>query len=359
MPTSALAGMAFSNNNFASDIGTSNVYQLFADTVIQYSDTAIWSKGSHTLKMGFQGFRQRINTFYSGNNGLNGTFTFNGQYSGRAESDFLLGLPSEIGTGTSGGTWGQRANIFGGFVQDDWRAAHNLTLNLGLRYEIHTPWVEVKDRETNFGLFSGAVEQPGQNGNSRALYNTYNGIGNWQPRVGFAYSPGDGKTVIRGAYTLSTYLEGNGHQPSLDHQSAVFVGAQRRLHAARLSNDNARSGLHPGECEERAVPPALLLANAPSCVKGLNVRLWDPNVMPALSNQWNFTVQRQFGNSSHFPTRIRRTTNDASDGGDTILPKTASCQRHSGAKPISGGQSGISEPNRPDFGYLFKRQPVV
>ena len=297
VPSSALAGIAFSNNNFASGIGTSNVYQLFADTVIQYGDTAIWSRGAHTLKMGFTGYRQRINTFYSGNNGLNGTFTFNGQYSGRAESDFLLGLPSGIGTGTSGGTWGQRANIFGGFVQDDWRATHNLTLNLGLRYEIHTPWVEVKDRETNFGLFSGAVEQPGQNGNSRALYNTYNGIGNWQPRVGFAYSPGDGKTVIRGAYTLSTYLEGTGtnlrptiNPPFSSEHSADYTPLAYPTTTLDQGYPPVNAG---GTCTT-----ALLLANAPTCVKGLTLRVWDPNVMPAISNQWNFTVQRQISNTS-------------------------------------------------------------
>ena len=282
---------------FASGIGNSNAYQLFADTVIQYGDTAIWSKGAHTLKMGFTGYRQRINTFYSGNNGLNGTLTFNGQYSGRAESDFLLGLPSGIGTGTSGGTWGHRANIFGGFVQDDWRAGHNLTLNLGLRYEIHTPWVEVKDRQTNFGLFSGAVEQPGQNGNSRALYNTYNGIGNYQPRIGFAYTPGGGKTVIRGAYTLSTYLEGTGtnlrltiNPPYSSEHSADYTP----LTYPTTTLDQGYLPINAGG----TCTTALLLANAPSCVKGLTVRLWDPNVMPAISNQWNFTVQRQIGNTT-------------------------------------------------------------
>ncbi len=210
VPSNELAGMSFTTNDFISGFGTSNVYQLFADAVIQYEDTAILTKGAHTMHFGFQGWRQRIDTFYSGNNGLNGTFTFNGRFSGRAESDFLLGLPVTVGTGTSGGTWGQRANIFAGYFQDDWRAASNLVLNLGLRYEIHTPWVEVHDRETNFGLFSGAIEQPGQNGNSRALYNTYNGVGNWQPRIGLAWTPGGGKTVIRTAYTLSTYLEGTG-----------------------------------------------------------------------------------------------------------------------------------------------------
>ncbi len=95
--------MTFSGGN-AATIGNADVYQLFADTVIQYEDTLNITKGAHTMHMGFQGWRQRIDTFYSGNNGLAGTFTFDGRYTagpnplatsgggtGHAEADFLLG----------------------------------------------------------------------------------------------------------------------------------------------------------------------------------------------------------------------------------------------------------------------------
>ena len=52
--------------------------------------------------------------------------------------------------------------FYGFYFQDDWRATNSLTLNLGLRWEYHTPLVEVKDRQANFGLFSGALELAGQ-----------------------------------------------------------------------------------------------------------------------------------------------------------------------------------------------------
>ncbi|HWF48167.1 MAG TPA: carboxypeptidase regulatory-like domain-containing protein [Bryobacteraceae bacterium] len=299
VPSNILTGISFPANGFISGIGNSDIYQLFADTVIQYEDTVILTKGSHTMHIGFQGFRQRIDTFYSGNNGLAGTFTFNGQYSGRGESDFLLGLPSSIGTGTNGGTWGQRANIFAGFFQDDWRARPNLTLNLGLRYEIHTPWVEVRNRETNFGLFSGAVEQPGQNGNSDALYSTYNGIGNWQPRIGFAWTPGGGNTVIRAAYTLSTYLEGTGtnlrltiNPPFSSEHNADYTNLS---YPATTLDQGYTPITSASSCTE-----AGLLAASPACFRGVTLRVWDPKFMPALSNQWSFTIQRQFGNSTTF-----------------------------------------------------------
>ena len=303
VPSDILTAMQFTTNSFVNGpnngttaIGSADIFQLFANTVIQYGDTVLLNKGSHTMHVGFQGFRQRINTFYSGNNGLAGTFTFNGQYTGRAESDFMLGLPSTIGTGTNGGTWGQRANIFSAFFQDDWRATPHLTFNLGLRYEIHTPWIEVRDRETNFGLFSGAVEQPGQNGNPRALYSTYNGIGNWQPRIGVAWTPGDGKTVIRAAYTLSSYLEGTGTNLRLTINPPFSSEHTADYTNLRFPATTLDQGYTPITASSTCTGAGLLAAS-PDCFKGVTLRVWDPKLMPALSNQWNFTVQRQLSNS--------------------------------------------------------------
>ena len=76
------------------------------------------------------------------------------------DADFVLGLPTDFGRGLQTGTWGQRKTIYGFYFQDDWRVTNSLTLNLGLRWEYHTPLVEVKDRQANFGLFSGAWNWP-------------------------------------------------------------------------------------------------------------------------------------------------------------------------------------------------------
>lgn len=280
----------------AGGVGSSGSESLFATTVIQYEDTAILTKGSHTLRMGFQGFRQRINTLEVN---VGGAYTFNGQFTaasgqtfgngtGQPEADFLLGLPSNVSAGVNGGDWGQRANIFGAFLQDTWRVGSNLTLNLGLRYELHTPWSEVHNRQSNFGLLSGSIETAGLStayNDNRALYNEYNGPLNFQPRVGIAWTPGGGHTVIRASYTMSSYMEGTG----------TYL----------------RLPLNPPFTPERVVdytsyslPPTSLdqgfaAIGSPSNVyAGANLRLWDPNVRPAVSNQWNFTVQHQFGSTT-------------------------------------------------------------
>ena len=142
-----------------------------------------WVHGKHNTRFGFQGWRVRTNGLFNGNNGQAGSFGFGSIYSGSPESNFLLGLPTSVGVGNLGSEWGQRNNIFAGFIQDDWKLTDRLTLNLGLRYETHTPFVEANNRQVNWDPQTGVFELPNQNGNSRALYNSYNGYGNYQPRM--------------------------------------------------------------------------------------------------------------------------------------------------------------------------------
>lgn len=300
VPVPILPSQSFSGANI-SNFGSSNNIQLFADTVIQYQDTVIWTVGEHTLKLGFQGMRDRIDTFYSGNNGAAGIFSYNGQFtagptvtqkfgagSGQPEADFMLGMPNDVGVGVNGGTWGQRTNILSAFAQDTWRATNNLTVTYGVRYEVHTPWVEVKDRQANFTPFSGqqilAGSQQSYYGNSRALYNQYNGIFNFQPRLGFAYTPTK-SMVVRAAYTLSSYLEGTGTNLRLPINPPFTVEKEGNYAALPVPGSTLDQGYVPIESATDPFHNTIL-------------RLWDPNFRPAVSQQWNFSIQQQFGNTT-------------------------------------------------------------
>lgn len=301
LPSSILPAMSFNNNSNVTGPGGSQAAfgnkdsaTVYGDTVIQYQDVLTWTHGKQNIRFGFQGWRLRMNGLFSGNSGFAGNFQFNGQYSGRAESDFLLGLPDQVQVGAPGPIWGQRGNIFGVFFQDDWKISSRLTLNLGLRYEDHTPWYEVHDREVNFDPNTGNLELPGQNGNSRALYNNYSGIGNYQPRVGIAYSPFE-KTVIRAGYSLSSFMEGTGQGLRLPQNPPYSKESIATYTALPLPTTTLDQGFTAISTTNPCTLTGLESAS-PACYGGLLLS-WDKNVMPALSSQWSLFVQRQLTSS--------------------------------------------------------------
>ncbi len=318
-PSSFLPGMTLNGGN-ASNFGNADITQDFASTVIQAEDTAIITRGSHTLHAGFQYFRDRINVFYSGNEGLAGSFTYNGQYTGingsigLPEADFLLGLPSQVGLGAGGGTWGQRSSTYAAFLQDDWKVNSSLTLNLGLRWELHTPWNEVHNRQTNFQEYTGQVLLSGQTNlfnDNNALYNQYNGITNWQPRIGLAWKVGN-NTVVRASYTLSNYLEGTGTNLRLTrnppwqtgHLAAYSSGAALTFPTTTL--DQGFSGFSgSSNCTT-----ATIVTYSPDCFSGATIFTWDPNNRPAVANQWNVSIQHQFGNTTTLQIAYAGQNND-------------------------------------------------
>jgi len=286
-------------------IGGSGVTQKFADTVFQYEDNLIINHGRHTIRTGFQFWRERINTYYSGNNGVLGFFDFSGRYSGAAESDFYLGMADQNGRGIVGGTWGQRSNVFGTYVQDDWRVSPTLTLNLGVRYQAHTPWSEVHDQQVNFGLYTGTPEYPAGsplpsvncagcnapiNGSSRALYDGYYGIGDFEPRIGIAWTPNifNQKTVFRGAFTTSDYLEGTGTNLRLPLNPPFGVEDY-------TDYDSLNSPAPP-----TLVSDGLTLSPPTDPFAGATLRVWQPNLRPAVAEEWNVAVQQLISNSMTF-----------------------------------------------------------
>jgi len=268
------------------NIGNGLVIENFQSTVVQLDEALVWTHGRHTTKFGAQGNRYRIDVFYSGNGGELGSILYSGQYTGDPAGDFALGLPSYVGRGVSSGGWKQRDWLFAGYAQDDWRLTSNLTLNLGLRYEARTPWVEVNDRQVNVNTATGAVEFAGKNGASRGLYNSPYGLPDFEPRFGFAWTPRalGGKTVVRGAFTISSYLEGTGTNLRLT-QNPPFTPPQTE------GPNLTAAGATPFTTE--AGPSAASTPNATNPFEGATMLAWDKTVQPALTQQWNLSVQRE------------------------------------------------------------------
>src|SRR6185369_13646566 len=121
--------------------------------------------------------------------------------------------------------------------------------------------------------------------NCRALYNSNNGALNFQPRIGVAWTPAflDRKTVLRAAYGISSYLEGTGNN--------LRLPLNPPFSSPESETDYFTSNLPASRTEQGLLPPTNPFQNA-------IIRLWDANIRPAISQQWNLSAEHQFGHST-------------------------------------------------------------
>ncbi len=286
-------------NGVYSDVGNADLVEIFHDTTLEAEDLLTWTHGRHVVTGGFEYFHYIMNDLYPGNQGLAGQFTFTGQFTGNSVTgttggdpvaDFLLGLPETVLEGTPL-TINLRNSLFGGFAQDNWKITRSLTLNLGLRYELTTARGD-KDSidNVNFNLVTGTPEI-GTN------YNTYTGIDNFQPRIGFAWQPSFSRqTVIRGAYDISTYMEANGlgNAPIANPPYQVARDENNQGLAEPVTTlDQGYSGFPAATCTAAA-----LQAFSPNCLSSATVHLTNPNMQPAVDQQWNLAIQHQIAGNA-------------------------------------------------------------
>ena len=293
-------------------IGSNNGVEIFHDTTIQLEDSLTWTHGKHSIHTGFELYHYIMNDVYAGNSGASGGFIFSGQYTanpnacqpdpvtqkpvcaaGSPFADFLLGLPQEVQQGAPL-NFNLRNSLFGAFLQDTYQATSNITLTLGLRYELTTARGDKNSsKNVNYDLVTGQPEI-GKN------YNTYTGITNFQPRLGVAWKPTWApNTVFRGAYDLSTYMEGNGVNNMAVINPPNVIMTDIKNNAGAALNMPATTLDQGYSTFSTACTPTQFLALASNCISGVQAHATDPNLRPAVDQQWNVVVQHQFkGNAT-------------------------------------------------------------
>ena len=203
----------------------------FLSNNFNFADAVTVVKGNSSYKFGGD-LRVRQNSNYDGgrNNGTKGHFQYgttgsgfvSGNYNGIGPNDsgsslanFLLGYqPGFVGRGDPGGPYFQSSKEIAFFVQDDWKVNPDLTLNLGLRYDIFTAPTERFDRQSNFVPATRTIQMAGENApGGRDLVDTDKN--NFGPRIGFAWSglKSDKTLVIRGGYGLLYSTDISAAQP--------------------------------------------------------------------------------------------------------------------------------------------------
>ena len=117
-------------------------------TDVQSNISFNWIKDSHLIKWGATFSRVYLNQPQNGN--VRGTFNIQGRFTGSSLGDLLLGQLQNVSRRVGVTTNNFRSNSYGLFVSDDWKITRDLTLNLGLRYEIDLAPLDTNDRLATF-----------------------------------------------------------------------------------------------------------------------------------------------------------------------------------------------------------------
>lgn len=259
---------------------TQNDYQAFYSLGI--------SRGGHNFKLGGNLDRQQINALLG--IATNGFFVFAPFPVSDTFASFLIGQPVVFFQGGGDFNRGLRKWIAAGYAQDDWRVTPNLTLNYGLRYEVNTPYTDIRNRMNAWApgrqsgvrpdaaaglLFPGDPGVP--DGVAAVDYHEF------MPRVGFAWDPlGNAKTTIRGGYGIfyDGYTNGVGG-PLQAAVSALPWTEAYQLPGPGLNFANPYNGSIPPFANQQFVRPATVLTV-------------QSGMLPPYSQQWNFSIEHVF-----------------------------------------------------------------
>jgi hypothetical protein len=287
----------------------------FLSNNFNFVDTLTVVRGNSTYKFGGD-YRVRQNSNFDGgrNGGTKGNTQYgttdsgfvSGNYNGIGPHDtgsslanFLLGYrPGFITRGDPGGPYLQSSKELAFFVQDDWKARPDLTLNLGLRYDIFTAPTERFDRQSNFEpatktIVMAAEGAPG----GRDLAET--DTNNFGPRLGFAYSPQryNNRLVLRGGYGLLYSTDISAAQPLTANPGtgAASYSCNPITNAAGCAFP-VLLGRNPFDV---GIPTAPFTVAAPGTrfpapTTGGLILFNDPNRADEMYHQYNLTAQYEF-----------------------------------------------------------------
>jgi hypothetical protein len=286
---------------------------VYKEHVFDPSDVVTMIRGRHILHFGGEFLMYRDDSTAWGNTNA-GTMEFSGGYTrnwtvdpatgvasadpntGLEYADFLLGLADKWNAQVSP-EYGARFKTPQVFIQDDYKIRPNLTVNLGLRYQINHGWNDVRNNEA---IFDPTVVNPATNTPGAFWYASthVNGRKSLQadvdntflPRVGFSWLPSP-NTTVRGGFGLYSYnwsldTYGNGMGGSV--QSAGSVSDQTNGITPVTKLDG------PGTVYGTATPlPYTAASTDPTRFNGQDVNYNQYHTPVPKIYQWNFAIQRQ------------------------------------------------------------------
>src|SRR5207302_730189 len=260
--------------------------EFAVESIYTLAEPVTWLRGRHSLKLGVDFRRQQRNFFQV--TAPRGWYSFDGQYTqdlttangGNGLADLLLGPPNFFEQDALVGEYPTRYWDLAEFIQDDFRATPNLTLNLGLRYEVTSP---ANGRVGNFDLQRAVVvNSVGSNAVPHA------GVefdkSDWAPRFGLAYAPfGNKHAVVRSAFGVFYSAEAN-----------IFddLGLNPPFLSFDAHNFNAGQLPQAGQLISTGFPAARAVGD-PINILGAVKTTGPKRIMPRIM-EWNLSIEHQF-----------------------------------------------------------------
>lgn len=273
-------------------------------TTYQYTDTFSIVTGRHSIRFGGD-IRRVHSTLTNPQTQPRGLFTFDGNYTsnqgtagtGNAFGSFLLGYPTSIQRDFVNTRPDVHINYIGFFIQDDFRLNAKLTVNVGLRYDIITPPVEKYNRQSNFDPSDGLIHVA-SNSNRGPNVDTFHG--GWGPRIGFAYSPDNGKSAFRLGYGISYFADNFGANGGTLERDYPFF---------QINNIQAPNQFVPTLSLSQGLPANIPVQLAPTLAPppGFGVFYVTRNFQPDVAQMWSASLQRQIGQQSFVDIAFVRT----------------------------------------------------
>lgn len=242
----------------------------------QFYDDAFLTHGTHSIKVGFAFERMRYNvTEKLSPNGRMNTY--------HSLAALLNNTPDQLNALAPGGSHEVqiRESLAAGYLQDDWRARHNLTLNLGLRYEFTSLPVDAGNNIQEITTLVNCATPGVAPDPSSPCGPTHVGsfiannptTKNFEPRVGFSWDPfNDSKTAVRGGFGMFDVLP-------LPYEFGLNTAATFPYQVVgKDKNATLGSGVDPS------------VSFNPNAVRNRYVQ---QNPKRALVMNWNFNVERQ------------------------------------------------------------------
>lgn len=321
-PTQSVSNYTITNgNDYAPLINPTHMYEV--------SDWLIWNKGKHSVTIGFDMRHYHLTSTNSAHS--RGNFSFNANtYSGNGFVNYLEGLPTSASRDFPRNLFGAKMLNFPLFVQDDWKIRNNLTLNIGLRYDLSAAPVQDFNQNSNFDMsrdqwvvsnykgnkpnlvtqgiaataYAAFVKTPSQLGaptmiispGSVGLSNNIQSMSKktFAPRIGVAYRPfGNDRTVIRAGYGVFYDLQSGNYTVSDALINIPFIWDESRS----IPTGKTVTGT-PN------VSPANTFAqffNFPVGGSGLPlIESGDTYLIPPTNQQWNLAIQRELAPTLSF-----------------------------------------------------------